>query len=129
MRVFTVFVSSVLLALSAPALAGAAAEVDAEEFYSTARQIEKKGMMAMFDGRTKKMQAQMKDAGLSARAANAAATKAGNPLYCVSEAERKKGLGVDKVLDMLGGLGQPARSRMTLEQAWLAALKRSYPCS
>lgn len=128
MRIFTFFVSSGLLVISASAFAGSAADVNAEEFYVTARQLEKKGMLAMFDDRAKAMQAQMKDAGLSARAANAAATKRGSPLYCVSDAQRKKGLGVQQVLDMLGGLGQPARSRLTLEAAWLAALKRSYPC-
>lgn len=117
------------LAIAAPLAAGASASVNAEDFYSTAVELEKKGFRALFDKRAKSMEAQMKDAGASARQANAAASKTGNPLYCVSDAERKKGLNVSQVLAMLGALGQETRSKLTLERAWLLALKRKYPCT
>ena len=127
-KMFAVSVAALALFAGA-AHAGPSAEVNAEEFYVAARALEEKGALALFDSRMKPMRKQMKDAGLSARTANAAATKRGDPLYCVSEAERKKGAGVEKVLGMLEALGRPLRTRLTLEDAWMAALKRTYPCS
>ena len=128
MRIGVTALGCALLASGAQLAAGPSEEVNAEQFYTTARQVEKKGALALFDKRAKVMQAQIKDAALSARAANAAATDRGSPLFCVPEAARKKGLNVQQVLDMLGGLGQPLRQSSTLQAAWLEALKKSYPC-
>ena len=119
----------VLIAMAQPALANSAASVNAEQFYLTARELEAKGMTALFDSRSKPMQQQMKDAGDYARAANASATKSGKPLYCVPEAARKKGLNVERVLAILEKLGTSRRKAMTLDRAWLAALRGEYPCS
>lgn len=110
------------------ALAGPSAEINAEEFYATAVELQGRGMRALFDKRVKPMEKQMVDAGTRARAANVAATKRGDPLYCVSEADRKKGMSSKQVIAMLGDLGPDARRRHSLEQAWLMALKRKFPC-
>ena len=115
-------------ALAVPAFAGPSANVNAEEYYKTAVQLQAKGMTALFDKRTKPMMAQMKDAGINARDANAAATKRGKPLYCVPPAAKKKGMNAEQVIRMLGDLGQTRRQQTTLEQAWLIALKKEYPC-
>ena len=128
MRVSLVVLSVAGLALAVPSHAGPSADVNAQSFYSTAVELKSKGMRAMFDGRTKTMQKQMKDAGLSARAANLAATENGSPLFCVPDAARKKGLDAEQVIAILGGLSQSTRSRLSLEAAWLEALKRRYPC-
>lgn len=114
--------------LAAPLSAGPSAEVNAEKFYVTALELKGKGALAMFDSRTKPMMAQMKDAGLTARNANAAATKRGAPLYCVPEAARKRGLDNEKALAMLGAVGKSARQELTLDKAWLRALQKEYPC-
>lgn len=128
MRVSLVVLSVAGLALAVPSHAGPSGDVNAQSFYSTAVELQGKGMRAMFDGRTKTMRKQMEDAGLSARAANAAASERGSPLFCVPDADRKKGLNVEQVIAMLGSLGQPTRSRLSLQAAWLEALKRRYPC-
>ena len=122
-------IATLLAVLAAsPLAAGPSAEVNAEAFYATAMEIKAKGVLAAFDKRTKPMQAQMVDAGKSARAANAAATKRGSPLYCVPASARKQGLDVDKALAMLGAVGRPVRQNLSLEKAWLRALHNEYPC-
>ena len=117
-----------LLAISAPAFASPAG-VNAQAFYADAEQLMDKGMRAMFDKRTKPRMAQLRAAAESAKAENDAATARGKPLYCVSAAQRKKGLGAKKVVTMLGALPESDRRKMTLAQAWRAALIREYPCS
>ena len=129
MRVSLVVLAAAGLAMAAPSHAGPSADVNAQSFYTTAVELQGKGMRAMFDSRAKTMRKQMEDAGLSARAANAAAGERGSPLFCVPNAARKKGLNVEQVIAMLGSLGQPTRSRLSLREAWLEALKRRYPCS
>ena len=119
--------SLALVGLAVPASAGPAA-VNAQEFYVDAQALLKKGAMAMFDKRTKPRMAQLKAAGEAARSDNEAATRRGTPLYCVSDAERKKGLDPQKAMDLLGAVPEAQRRRSTLRQAWLAALVRKYPC-
>ncbi|KKN61636.1 hypothetical protein LCGC14_0519680 [marine sediment metagenome] len=72
--------------------------------------------------------AQMRDAGARARAVNEAATGRGQPLYCVPEAARKKGLDPRTVLAMLGRLPESERRSLSLADAWQRALTRTYPC-
>lgn len=130
MRPISILSAAILLTFAdiAPATAGPAAGVNANTFYTTARDLEKKGVLARFDGRYKATFAQMKDAGTQARAANEDATKSGKPLYCVPRAARKKGLNVKDVLNMLGALGTETRRKLDLETAWLRALEKKYPC-
>ena len=116
-----------LVLLATPALA-APADVNAQEFYVDAKALMAKGVTAMFDKRTKPRMAQMRDAGERAKAANDAATKRGEPIYCVSAAERKKGMSAEQAVAMLGRVPEAQRKRSTLAQAWQAALAREYPC-
>lgn len=116
------------VAISAPAHAGPSADANAEEFYQRAVALEGKGMMAMFDKRSKQTIAEMKDAGASAQSANDAAKRKGSQLYCVPDAARKRGLNVEKVLSMLRALGEPQRRKLNLQQAWIQALQKEYPC-
>jgi len=102
--------------------------VNAQRFYTEAVAIEGKGMAAMFDKRTRPLLAQMKDAGTRARAANEAATARGQPLYCVPEVSRKKGLDPKAVIAMLGNLPESERRSLSLAAAWQRALVRTYPC-
>ena len=80
-----------LLALATSANAGPA-DVNAQAFFADAQQLKGKGMRAMFDKRTKPRMAQLKAAAELAKAENDRATAMGQPIYCVSDAERKKGL-------------------------------------
>ncbi|MBB3034719.1 hypothetical protein [Alteriqipengyuania lutimaris] len=105
------------------------ASVNAQQFYLDAQELLGKGVAAMFDKRTKPMMASMKDAGERARSANAAAEKRGAPLYCVSPQQRKKGMSAQDSIKLLGRVPEAERKRSTLAQAWLAALKREYPCT
>jgi hypothetical protein len=73
--------------------------------------------------------AAMKDAGQRVRDENEAATKRGAPIYCVTEAQRKKGMTPQMIVDMLGRLPEAHRKRVTLVQAWRTALIREYPCA
>ena len=116
-------------AVSTPlAVAHAApSDVNAQVFYADAMAVQKKGMAALFDKRTKPMMAQMKDAGTRARAENLAAGAAGRPLYCVPEAA-KSGMGAKQVIAMLGKLAETERRSLTLHEAWKRALAREYPC-
>ena len=102
--------------------------VNADEFYRDAKELSGKGMRAMFDERTKPRMAQMRAAAETVKAENEAAKKRGSPLYCVSDAERKKGLNTEMIVQMLGRIPEAQRKRMTLAQAWRAALVRQYPC-
>lgn len=120
---------AVALAMNATPLMAGPADVNADQFYQTAKQLSSKGMLAMFDKRTKPMMAQMKAAATVVKAENAAAEKASAPLYCVSAAERKKGLGAEEVVTMLGKLPPVERKRSTLAQAWKAALIARYACA
>lgn len=125
------WIVGVLLALAAawsvPTFADEA-EVNADVFYQTAVELQKKGMGAMFDKRTKPMMRQMKAAGQAAKDENEAATARGKPVYCVPQAARKKGIGADQVIAMLGKVPAERRKRLTLKQAWREALIREYPC-
>lgn len=127
MHTISLGLAAILTAFSIPA-AAAPADVNADGFYRDAQALMKKGMGAMFDKRTRPMMAQMKDAGTRARAANQTATAAGKPLYCVPEAARKKGLGPQQVVAMLGRLPESERRSLTLADAWKRALARDYPC-
>ena len=113
-----------------PAVAAHAApgDVNAQTFYLDARDLSAKGMKAMFDKRARPAMAAMKDAGERVRAENEAATKRGEPIYCVSEAQRKKGMTPKRVIDMLGRVPEAQRKRSTLAQAWRVALVRDFPC-
>lgn len=82
----------------------------------------------MFDSRTKPMIAQMQDAGKRARAANAAAGKAGKALYCVPAADRKRGLDSDQIIGLLGQVPETDRRTLSLADAWRRALAHRYPC-
>ena len=116
-----------LLALATSANAGPA-DVNAQAFYADAQQLMGKGVRAMFDKRTKPRMAQLKAAAELAKAENDRATAKGQPIYCVSDAERKKGLNANAVVEMLGAVPESDRRRMTLAKAWRAALIREYPC-
>ena len=116
-----------LLALATSANAEPA-DVNAQAFYADAQQLMGKGVRAMFDKRTKPRMAQLKAAAELAKAENERATARGQPIYCVSDAERKKGLNANAVVKMLGAVPESDRRRMTLAQAWRAALIRKYPC-
>ena len=122
---------SVALALSALAVSASASpgDVNADAFYRDAKELTDKGMRAMFDKRTKPRMAQLEAAAADVRAENEAATKRGAPLYCVSDAERKKGLDAKKIVQMLGRVPEAQRKRLTLTRAWRAALIREYPCA
>ena len=122
-----VLAACLLSIASVPAFASPA-DVNAEEFYRDAVALQQKGMGAMFDKRTKPRMEQMKAAGMAAKARNDAATKRGNPIYCVSDAQRKKGMGPQQVVAMLGKVPQAQRQKSTLTDAWMAALVREYPC-
>ena len=122
-----------LVAFAALALAGVPAwagpaDVNAQVFYLDAMALQAKGAGALFDRRVRPMMAQMKAAGEASRAANAAATARGKPLYCVPEARRKKGMGAQEALAMLGRVPESRRRAVTLRQAWLEAVVREYPC-
>ena len=116
-----------LLALATSANAGPA-DVNAQAFYADAQQLMGKGVRAMFNKRTKPRMAQLKAAAELAKAENDRGTAKGQPIYCVSDAERKKGLNASAVVEMLGAVPESDRRRMTLAQAWRAALIREYPC-
>ena len=116
------------LALASTAAWAAPADINAQSFYLDARDLEAKGMKAMFDKRARPAMAAMKDAGERVRAENEAATKRGAPIYCVSEAQRKKGMTPKLVIGMLGRVPEAQRKRSTLTQAWRAALVRDFPC-
>lgn len=119
----------IALGVMAPTTAFAgAADVNAQEFYRDAKELEAMGLRAMFDRRAKPRIAQMKAAGEEARAANAEATRRGQPLYCVSEAARKKGLDAKQALALLGRVPESERRTSTLAQAWRRALIIAYPC-
>ena len=115
------------LAVAGSASAGPA-DVNAQAFYVDARELLDKGMRAIFDKRTKPRMAQLKAAGQLAKSENEAATAKGRPIYCVSDDERKKGLDAERAVKMLGAVPEADRRRMTLAQAWRAALIREYPC-
>ena len=119
--------ATLALTVAAP-LAAAPADVNAQAFYVDATDLMGKGMRAMFDKRTKPMMAQMEDAGKRARAANEAAEKRGKPIYCVSAADKKKGINPQQAVAILGRVPQAQRQRSTLAEAWQAALVREYPC-
>lgn len=121
------FVFAASMAVAAPALA-APGDVNADTFYTDAKALMAKGMGAMFDKRTKPMIANMKAAGEAARSANEAASAQGKPLYCVPEAARKKGMGADEAVAMLGRMPPAERRSKTLSQAWRTMLIRTYPC-
>ena len=114
-----------------PAVAARAApgDVNAQSFYLDARDLSAKGMKAMFDKRARPAMAAMKDAGERVRDENEAAKSRGAPLYCVSEAQRKKGMSPQMIVDMLGRVPEAQRKRATLVQAWRTALVREYPCT
>ena len=112
-----------------PAAAQAApGDVNAQSFYLDAKDLSAKGMKAMFDKRTRPAMAAMKDAGERVRDENEAAKSRGAPIYCVSEAQRKKGMTPKLVIGMLGRVPEAQRKRSTLTQAWRAALVRDFPC-
>ena len=117
------------LALASTAAWAAPADINAQSFYLDARDLEAKGMKAMFDKRARPAMAAMKDAGERVRDENEAATKRGAPLYCVSEAQRKKGMSPQMIVEMLGRVPEAQRKRATLVQAWRTALVREYPCT
>ncbi|WP_162935733.1 hypothetical protein [Tsuneonella amylolytica] len=106
----------------------APSEINADVFYTNARELMGKGMAAMFDKRAKPMVAQMKDAATLVKAENEAATARGRPIYCVPDAARKKGMSPDMVVEKIGRLPQAQRKASTLRQAWRAVLIRDYPC-
>lgn len=128
MRVIPASLVAVCAVFALPATA-APADVNADAFYRDAQALMAKGMAAMFDKRTKPMMAAMKAAGTAAREENRIATERGKPLYCVPEATRKKGMGAQGVVNMIGRFPVEQRRSMTLGQAWRAALIRDYPCS
>ena len=104
------------------------ADVNAQAFYVDAVELVDKGMGALFDKRTKPRMAQLKAAGQLAREENEAGKARGKPVYCVSEAERKKGIDAKKAVKILGAVPENDRRKMTLAQAWRAGLIREYPC-
>ncbi|WP_375289878.1 hypothetical protein [Qipengyuania sp.] len=115
-------------ALAAMPAFGAPGDANADVFYRDAQALMAKGVGAMFDKRTKPMMAEMKAAGLAAKTENQAATARGKPLYCVPEAQRKKGLDVQRIIDMIGRIPAEQRRAMTVKAAWRSALIREYPC-
>lgn len=123
------FLAAALLAASGSgaAIAGPG-DVNAHTFYVSAKSLLAKGMGAMFDSRRKPMTAQFRDASLAVKAQNDAATAKGVPIYCVSEAQRKKGVSVNFIVDQLGALPEAQRRAMTLKDAWRTILVRNYPC-
>lgn len=105
----------------------APSDVNAQAFYADAKALEAKGVTAMFDKRLKPMVAQMKDAGLRAKAANEAGKGAGKPLYC-PPANLRQSMGAQQVVAMIGRVPENERRSMTLAAAWQRALVREYPC-
>ena len=126
----TVFLAASLLiaAVASAPVSANPADVDAQAFYTDAKALLSKGMRAAFDPRTKPRMAQLQAAGEAARAANAAATRKGQPLYCVPEAARKKGLNPKDSLAILERVSPSERTGMSLRKAWLLGLTRTYPC-
>lgn len=117
------------MAIGVPGAAFAApGDVNAHNFYVSAKSLVAKGMGAMFDKRRKPMTAQFRDASLAVKAQNDAAKAKGAPLYCVSDAQRKKGMSVQFIVDQLGAIPEPQRRIMTLKDAWRTILVRNYPC-
>ena len=116
-----------VLALTTAATAGPA-DVNAQSFYVDAEELAGKGFRAMFDDRMKPRMAQLKAAAQLVKAENEAATAKGSPIFCASEAERKKGMDARKAVRILGAVPESDRRRMTLAKAWRAALIREYPC-
>lgn len=116
-------------ALFAAPLTAAPADANADEFYRDAKELNARGMRAMFDKRTKPRMAQIKDAAETVKAANEVATKAGKPLYCVPSAARKKGIDVDFIVSRLGAIPESRRKTMTLKKAWRQVLVTEYPCN
>jgi hypothetical protein len=112
---------------SGPAVAGAG-DVNAHNFYVSAKSLLAKGVGAMFDSRRKPMTAQLRDAAVAVKAQNDAAKAKGAPIYCVSDAQRKKGMSVQFIVDQLGAIPEQQRRTMTLKDAWRNVLVRNYPC-
>lgn len=121
----TIFVT---LAMPAAAAAAAPGDMNAQAFYTDAQAVYAKGMAAMFDKRTRPLMAQLEDAGKRTRAENQAATARGAPLYCVPPAERKKGMGPQQIIALIGSVPAADRQRMTLAEAWRSAIIARYPC-
>lgn len=128
MRAYLLAAAAAAVALPATAKAGPG-DVNAQEFYLDAKELQSKGMKAIFDKRTRPRMAQLKAAATVVKAENEAATKKGTPVYCVSAAERKKGMDADQVIAMLGRVPEAQRRKATLTAAWRAALIREYPCN
>ena len=74
------------------------------------------------------MTAQLRDAAVAVKAQNDAAKAKGAPIYCVSDAQRKKGMSVQFIVDQLGAIPEQQRRTMTLKDAWRNVLVRNYPC-
>lgn len=122
------FVAALLAATMSGVAIAAPGDVNAHGFYVSAKSLLAKGMGAMFDGRRKPMMAQFRDAAASVRAENEAAKAKGAPLYCVSEAQRKKGMSPQFIVDRLGAIPEPERRAMSLKTAWRGIMVRTYPC-
>ena len=120
-----------ILAAAMIGLAGAAqaapSDINAQTFYADVTALQKKGVGALFDKRTRLLTTQMKDAGARSRAANLAATAASNPIYCVPESARR-GMSAQQVITILGRVPESERRSLTLMEAWKRALAREYPC-
>lgn len=125
MRFQPVLITAVLWSATASA---APSDVNAHTFYSDALALQKKGVTAVFDKRTRPMVTQMKDAGMRVGAANKAAIAAGAPpLYCMS-ASAKKSMRAKDVIAMLGRVPDSERRSSSLFEAWRKAMLREFPC-
>ena len=111
----------------ATAAHAAPSDVNAQAYYADALALQKKGMRAMFDKRTRPMMAQLKDAGERTRAANLAASAAGRPLYCVP-AGTKRSMSAQQVIAMLGRVPEAERRSASLYEVWKRTMIREYPC-
>lgn len=127
-RGFLPMAAALILLVSASSGSAAASDVNAQSFYAAAIALQKKGIAALFDKRVKPLKAQMEDAGRRVKAENDAARARGAPLYCLSDAQRKQGMGASEVIAMLGRVPLAERERLTLAQVWRRAIIARYPC-
>ncbi len=115
----------VSLCLAAPSLA--AAPGTAQNFLDRAHQLQAKGPLALFDSDYGRLKAEAADVGKSIGDDRIAAERAGRPILYCSATPRAK-LGSYEFIAGLEAIPAAQRTRMSLKQAMLVVLQRTYPC-
>ena len=116
------------LLLGSPALAHAQA-MNADDFYSRAIALQKKGAMALFSmGQVKALTAEAQAAGKKARENRLAAIAAGKtPRYCPPEGPQA--MSSSEFLTRLSAIRAGDRARIDMTEAMTRILQRKFPCN